>query len=122
MGSDRILKITVWLYLAVLVVLTLARINWQAEIGNPFNIYRVIALCLAGLLARLAYPAAPSLAFLMMIGTVSALGIAHVLTVGNDGRPIDIIIDMASGLWGVALGAVVDKLRMPAAFRRSAAD
>lgn len=122
MGTDRFLKISVWLYVAVLVALTLAHIDWQAEIGNPFNIYRIIALCLAGLLARLAYPSSPSFAFLMIIGTVSALGIIHALTSGTDGRPMDIIIDMASGLWGVALGAVVDKLRMPSAFRRSAAD
>ena len=122
MGTDRLLKISVWIYVATLIVLTLAHIDWQAEIGNPFNIYRVIALCLAGSLARLAYPAAPSFAFLMMIGTVSALGIAHVVTIGNDGRPFDIIINMASGMWGVAIGAVIDKLRMPSIFRRSATD
>jgi hypothetical protein len=122
MGTDRLLKISVWFYVAVLVALTLAHINWQAEIGNPFNIYRVIALCLAGMLAKVAYPSSPSLALLMIIGTVSALGIIHALTSGNDSRPMDIIVDMASGLWGVALGAVVDKLRMTSAFRRSAAD
>jgi len=122
MASDRILKISVWLYVAALVALTFAHIDWQAEIGNPFNLYRILALCLAGLLARLAYPSSPSLAFLMIIGTVSALGIVHGLASGSDGRPMDIIINMASGLWGVALGAVVDKLRMPSIFRRGAAE
>lgn len=122
MGTDRFLKISVWMYVAALVLLTFAHIDWQAEIGNPFNIYRVIALCLAGLLARLAYPSSPSFAFLMIIGTVSALGIVHAVTIGNDGRPMDIVIDMASGLWGVALGAVVDKLRAPSIFRRNAVD
>ena len=120
MDTERLLRISVWLYVAALVVLTLTHIDWQAEIGNPFNIYRIIALCLAGLLARLAYPSSPSLAFLMIIGTVSALGLVHALTSSNDGRPMDIIIDMASGLWGVALGAVVDKLRTPSTFRRAA--
>jgi hypothetical protein len=122
MASDRLLKISVWLYVAALVALTFAHINWQAEIGNPFNIYRVVALCLAGMLARLAYPSSPSFAFLMIIATVSALGVVHALTFGSDGRPLDIIINMASGLWGVALGAFVDKLRLPSAFRRSPAD
>lgn len=122
MASDRILKIAFWLYLGTLVLLTFAHIDWQAEIGNPFNICRVVALSLAGLLARLAYPTAPSFAFLTVIGTVVALDLAHVLTTGNGNQPLDIIIDMASGLWGVALGAVFDKLRMPSAFRRSATD
>jgi hypothetical protein len=81
MTTDRLLKIGVWLYIAALVALTLAHVNWQAEIGNPLNIYRVVALSLAGWLARRAYPAAPSFAFLMIIGTVSAWAMPSALTV-----------------------------------------
>ena len=123
MAIDRLLKIIAWVYVAALFMLTLAHIDWQGLIGDPFNIYRIVALCSAGLLARLAYPTSPSFAFLMIIGTVSALGLAHTLTVGNDGRPLDIIIGMASGMWGVALGAVADRmLRAPAALRRRTAE
>ncbi|WFS23457.1 MULTISPECIES: hypothetical protein [Rhizobium] len=122
MDTNRVLKFSVWIYIAALVALTLAHVNWQAEIGNPFNIYHIVALCIAGCLARLAYPDSPSFAFLMMIATVSALGLAHVLTIGNDGRPFDIIVNMASGMWGVALGAVIDRTRLPSVFRRNATD
>ncbi len=122
MDTHRVLKLSLWIYMAALVLLTVAHVNWQAEIGNPFNIFHIVALCLAGCLARLAYPDSPSFAFLMMIALVSGLGLAHVLTIGNDGRPFDIIINMASGMWGVALGAVIDKARIPSIFRRSAVD
>ena len=122
MDTNRLLKISVWLYVAALVALTLTHINWQAEIGNPFDIYRIIALCAAGCLARVAYPDSPSFAFLMVIGTVCALGLAHVVTTGDDGRPFDIIIDMASGMWGVVLGGAIRKIRLPSPFRTTAAE
>jgi hypothetical protein len=123
MGTDRFFKISVWIYVAGLLAVTLAHFDWPTLVGDPLDIYRIIALSLAGLLARLAYPNAPSFAFLMMIGTVSALGLAHALTIGNDGRPLDIIVNMASGMWGVVLGAAADRLlRMPSALRRSLID
>jgi hypothetical protein len=122
METERLLKITVWIYVAALLALTIAHIHWQNVGGDPFNIYRAIALCLAGFLARRAYPAAPSFALLLIIGTVCALGFIHMLTVGNGGRPLDIIVDMASGMWGVALGVAADKLRMRPGLRRRTAD
>jgi hypothetical protein len=116
---DRVVKIAAWLYIAALIAVAFAHLNIQAEIGNPFNVYRVLALGLAGMLARIAYPAAPSGAFLMVIGGVGGLGLAHFVENGNFGYPMDIIADMAAGLWGVALGAVMGRIRTSSASRRS---
>jgi hypothetical protein len=120
MTMDRFLKITAWLYIAALVAVTFAHIDWQAEIGNPFNMYRVVILGIGGLLARLAYPLAPTLACLMVIGGVCGLGVAHALVNGNYGYPIDTIADMAGGLWGVALGSVLRPLLFSSTTKRTA--
>jgi hypothetical protein len=109
MISERVLKIAAWGYVAALLALTLAHLNLLAEIGNPFNLYRVLALCIAGMLARIAYPLAPSGACLMMIGGVFGLGVAHLIANGSFGSPLDIIADMAGGLWGVVLGALISR-------------
>lgn len=113
MKTERFLKIVAWLYIAGLVAVTFAHLNLQAELGNPFNIYRAAALCLAGILARMAYPQSPSFACLMMIGGVCALGIAHFMANGDYGASMDIIADMTGALWGVALGAVLSRLMSP---------
>ena len=114
---DRFLKIVAWAYIATLVAVTIAHLNWQAEFGNPFNIYRAGALGVAGMLARLAYPQAPSFTCLMMIGSVSVLGFAHFLANGNYGSSMDIIVDMTASLWGIAIGSVLSKLIVPASKR-----
>jgi hypothetical protein len=119
MISERVLKIAAWGYVIALVALTLAHLNLQAEIGNPFNVYRILALCVAGMLARIAYPLAPSGACLMMIGGVFGLGMAHFFANGSYGYPLDIIADMAAGLWGVVLGAGVNRMRMSLEGKRS---
>lgn len=110
--SDRFLKIAAWSYVIALVALTFAHLNLQAEIGNPFNVYRILALCFAGMLARVAYPMAPSGVCLMMIAGVFGLGVAHYVSVGSYGSPMNTILDMASSLWGVVLGAAAGRLRL----------
>ncbi|MDE1991236.1 MAG: hypothetical protein KGI75_01980 [Rhizobiaceae bacterium] len=107
------MKIVAWAYIAILVAVTFAHLNWQAEFGNPFNIYRAGALGVAGMLARIAYPQAPSFTCLMMIGSVFALGFAHFLANGNYGSPMDVIIAMTAALWGIAIGSVLSKLIVP---------
>ncbi|MGV1758367.1 hypothetical protein ACQZ6F_13660 [Rhizobium sp. A22-96] len=110
MTSDRFLKIIAWAYIAALVAVTLAHLNWQAALGNPFDIFRAGALCIAGMLARLAYPQSPSFTCLLMIGSVFALYLSHFLANGNYGSTLDIIVGMASGLWGIMLGSVLSRL------------
>ncbi len=110
MISDRFLKIIAWTYLAALVGVTLAHLNWQAALGNPFDILRAGALCLAGMLARLAYPQSPSFTCLLMIGSVLALSVSHFLTSGNYGSTFDIIVGMTSGLWGIMVGSALSRL------------
>jgi hypothetical protein len=110
MISGRFLKIIAWSYIAALVAVTFAHLNWQAEFGNPFNLYRAVALCLAGMLARLAYPQSPSFTCLLMIASVSALCFSHFLVNGNYGSPMDLIVAMTGGLWGLAIGAMLSRL------------
>ncbi len=113
------MKIAAWGYIVALVAATFAHVSLQAEIGNPFNVYRVIALGFAGMLARMAYPQAPSGACLMVIGGVCGLGLAHSFAYGSSGSSMNIIADMAAGLWGVALGAVMNRMRSSSATKRS---
>ncbi len=110
MISDRFLKIIAWTYLAALIGVTFAHLNWQAALGNPFDIFRAGALCLAGMLARLAYPQSPSFTCLLMIGSVLALSVSHFLANGNYGSTFDIIVGMTSGLWGIMIGSALRKL------------
>lgn len=117
MISDRFLKIIAWTYIATLIGVTLAHFNWQATFGNPFDIFRAVALCVAGMLARLAYPQSPSFTCLLMIGSVLALSISHLLASGNFGSPLDIIVGMTSGLWGIMIGSVLSKLIVSGAKR-----
>jgi len=119
MMSERVLKIAAWSYVIALVAITFAHLNIQAQIGNPFNMYRVIALGAAGMLVRVAYPHAPSGACLMMIGGVFGLGVAHFIAYGTYGSPIDIIADMSAGLWGIVLGALINRVRTTADGRKS---
>ncbi|MFT4182307.1 MAG: hypothetical protein QM636_10365 [Rhizobium sp.] len=111
------MKIIAWTYIAALVAVTFAHLNWQAELGNPFDVYRAVALCLAGMLARLAYPQSPSFTCLLMIGSVSALCFSHFLANGNYGSPMDIIVAMTAALWGIALGAMLSRLISPTSKR-----
>ncbi|SCB14044.1 hypothetical protein GA0061100_10221 [Rhizobium hainanense] len=110
MISDRFLKIIAWTYIAALIGVTLAHFNWQATFGNPFDIFRAAALCIAGMLARLAYPQSPSFTCLLMIGSVLALSVSHLLANGNYGSTLDIIVGMTSGLWGIMIGSMLSKL------------
>jgi hypothetical protein len=119
MMSERFWKIAAWGYVIALVALTFAHLNIPGQIGNPFNMYRVLALGAAGMLIRIAYPQAPSGACLMMIGGVFGLGLAHFFADGTYGSPLDIIADMAAGLWGIVLGALINRTRMSADGRRS---
>ncbi|QND49829.1 hypothetical protein HB780_30620 [Rhizobium lusitanum] len=107
------MKIVAWSYIAALVAVTFAHLNWQAEFGNPFDLYRAVALCLAGMLARLAYPQSPSFTCLLMIACVSALCFSHFLANGNYGSPMDIIVAMTGALWGIAIGAMLSRLVSP---------
>jgi hypothetical protein len=115
MTSARLFKILAWLYVAVLVVATIMPAAWSVGIGNPYDIDRLVALALAGLLMRLAYPQTPSLVCLLVIAVVCGLGFAHYFATGNFGSPMDCIVAMAGGLWGVALAAAIDKLPFPTA-------
>ena len=117
MISDRFLKIIAWTYIAALVGVTLAHFNWQAAFGNPFDIFRAAALCVAGMLARLAYPQSPSFTCLLMIGSVLALSVSHLLANGNFGSTLDIIVGMTSGLWGIMIGSMLSKLLTSASKR-----
>jgi len=117
MISNRFLKIIAWSYIAALVAVTFAHLNWQAEFGNPFNMYRAGALCVAGMLARIAYPQSPSFTCLLMIGSVSVLCFSHFLANGSYGSPMDIIVDMAGALWGLAIGAMLSKVISPTSKR-----
>lgn len=110
MISDRFLKIVAWTYIAVLVAVTFAHLNWQAALGNPFDIFRAGALCVAGMLARIAYPQSPSFTCLLMIGSVLTLSLSHFLVDGNYGSTLDIVVGMISGLWGIMLGSALSKL------------
>ncbi|WP_246665412.1 hypothetical protein [Rhizobium tropici] len=110
MISDRFLKTIAWTYLAALIGVTLAHFNWQATFGNPFDIFRAGALCIAGMLARLAYPQSPSFTCLLMIGSVLALSVSHFVASGNYGSTFDIIVGMTSGLWGIMIGSALSKL------------
>jgi len=110
MMSDRLLKIIAWAYIAALVAVTLAHLNWQVAFGNPFDIFRAGALCIAGMLARLAYPQSPSFTCLLMIGSVLVLCLSHFLANGNYGSTLDIVVGMISGLWGIMLGSVLSKV------------
>ncbi|WP_459458354.1 hypothetical protein [Rhizobium sp. No.120] len=113
------MKIIAWTYIVALVVVTFAHLNWQAALGNPFDVFRAGALCLAGMLARLAYPQSPSFTCLLMIGSVSALSVSHFLANGNYGSTFDIIVGMTSGLWGIMIGSALNKL-IGSASKRSA--
>ena len=110
MISERLLKIIAWTYIAALVLVTFAHLNWQAALGNPFDIFRAGALCIAGMLARLAYPQSPSFTCLLMIGSVLALYLSHFLATGTYGSTLDIVVGMTSGLWGIMLGSVLSRL------------
>ncbi|MGG6894566.1 MULTISPECIES: hypothetical protein [Rhizobium] len=111
------MKIIAWTYIAALVAVTFAHLNWQAALGNPFDIFRAGALCLAGMLARLAYPQSPSFTCLLMIGSVLVLCFSHFLANGNYGSTLDIVVGMISGLWGIMLGSVLSKLLSSASKR-----
>lgn len=117
MISDRFLKIIAWTYIAALIAATFAHLNWQAALGNPFDVFRAGALSVAGMLARLAYPQSPSFTCLLMIGSVLALCFSHFLADGNYGSTLDIVVGMTSGLWGIMLGSALSKLIASAAKR-----
>ncbi|WP_412064688.1 hypothetical protein [Rhizobium sp. SYY.PMSO] len=104
------MKIVAWTYIAALIGVTLAHLNWQAAFGNPFDIFRAGALCIAGMLARLAYPQSPSFTCLLMIGSVLALSVSHFLANGDYGSTLDLIVGMTSGLWGIMIGSMLSKL------------
>lgn len=117
MISDRFLKIIAWTYLGALIGVTLAHLNWEAAFGNPFDIFRAGALCVAGMLARVAYPQSPSFTCLLVIGSVLALSVSHFLANGNYGSTFDIIVGMSSGLWGIMIGSALSRLVLSASKR-----
>ena len=106
MTADRLLKIAAWLYIAALAALTIAHVNWQAEVMNPYDVDRLLVFGIAGLLMRVAYPQAPSFVCLMMIASVCGLNFVHYAATGRSGPPLDAIFGMAGALWGVALGRI----------------
>lgn len=110
--TDRLFKIAAWGYVLALVAATYAHLNLHAEIGMAFDIYRIVALCVAGMLARLAYPQAASGVCLMMIAAVFGLGLAHYMSSGDFGSPIDAILEMAASLWGIVIGAGANRIRL----------
>jgi len=119
MITARVFKILVWVYLVVLLVATVVPTNWHADISNPYDIDRLIALGIAGLLARLAYPQTPSFVCLLMIGMVCGLGFARYVAIGSFGSPMHCIVAMAGALWGVALAATFDRVRISALGKRA---
>lgn len=106
------MKIAAWLYIAILVAMVFARIDWQTEISNPYDVDRLLVFVVAGLLMRLAYPQAPSFACIVMIASVCGLNLAHYAATGVTGSPLHAIVSMAGALWGVVLGALFGMLRL----------
>jgi hypothetical protein len=119
MTSARLFKILAWLYIAVLLFATVMPVSWHAGISNPYDIDRLVALGVAGLLTRLAYPQTPSFVCLLMIGIVCGLGFARYAATGDFGSSMDYIVAMAGALWGVALAAAVDKIPFPSSTKRA---
>jgi hypothetical protein len=119
MTSARLFKILAWLYIVVLLVATIMPVSWHADISNPYDIDRLVALGVAGLLTRLAYPQTPSFVCLLMIGIVCGLGFARYAATGDFGSSMDCIVAMAGALWGVALAAAVDKIPFPSSTKRA---
>ena len=111
MTLDRLLKIVAWLYIVALVAGVSAHINWQATVGNPYDVDRLLVFGIAGLLMQLAYPQVPSFVCLVMIASVCGLNFVHYAATGRTGPPLDAVIGMAGALWGVVLAAIFTALR-----------
>ena len=116
----RLLPVLAWLLLAAIAFVTLAPIGFRPNTGASPNIERFLAFAAVGLCFALAYPRHLWLILAVVLGAAIALEALQLVSVSRHGRVFDLVVKLAGGGLGIALGVVVERLWRRIAAKRTA--
>lgn len=105
------LRVLAWLLLAGLIFVTLAPIDLRPISPLPTQIERAAALGLVGFVFALAYPHRIVLVAALVLGATVALEVLQIVQPSRHGRVVDVIVKLAGGAAGLALGWLLTRRR-----------
>lgn len=109
MRYRTLLRIVAWAALLLIIISTLAPIEWRPHSGLPVQFERLAAFVLVGFLMALAYPRHLLLCALLVLGAAVALEVLQLVTPSRHGRGIDLLAKLVGGAGGIALGWVLNE-------------
>lgn len=114
MSLQLLLRCVAWLLLVGLVVVTIGPIGWRPISPLPTQVERALALLVIGLAFGLAYPRHLLLVGLLLVGATALLELTQVFEPSRHGRWLDLGVKVVGGVVGLAIGAMLARLK-PAA-------
>jgi hypothetical protein len=107
----RVLRLSAWLALAVLIVVTAGPISLRPVSGFPIPIERFLAFLSAGGLFGLAYPRHRARSILIVVAFALGLELAQHLVPQRHGLLGDALVKAAGGVLGVLIGSYVASMK-----------
>jgi hypothetical protein len=104
-------RIVAWLLLAGLIVVTIGPIGWRPVSPLPTQLERAAALAIIGFIFALAYPRHLMLVAALLLGATALLEALQLLEPGRHGRILDLVVKLAGGGCGFALGWLLIRLQ-----------
>jgi VanZ family protein len=109
--SSTALRLLAWVLLAGLIFVTLSPINLRPISPLPTQLERAAALALVGFVFALAYPRHIWLVALIVLGSTALLELAQLVAPSRHGRLIDVVVKLAGGGFGLAIGWLINRAR-----------
>lgn len=116
----RLMKLLAWLLLAAIAFVTLAPIGFRPNTGYSPNIERFLAFGAVGFVFALAYPRHLWLILAVVLGAAIALEALQLVSVSRHGRVFDLVVKLAGGGLGIAVGVVAERLWRRMVVKRTA--
>lgn len=111
MSLSATLRVLAWTLLVGLVFVTVAPIEFRPITPLPVQLERSGALALIGFVFALAYPRHIVLVSVVVLGATALLEAAQVLEPSRHGRPVDLLVKLVGGGFGLICGHLVNRLR-----------
>ncbi len=106
----RLVKLLAWLLLAAIAFVTLAPIGLRPNSGYSPTIERFAAFAAVGLCFALAYPRQLWLIVVIVMGAAIAFEALQLVSASRHGRVFDLAVKLAGGGFGIAVGAVAERI------------
>jgi len=113
MTARKLVRAFGWLCVLAIVVLSLVAPSWRPVTILPHGVEHAAIFAVAGLALGLGYPDRIARQMAMLVIFAAAIELAQFYAPGRHPRLIDFIVDALSACAGVALAALVTKLRKP---------